>query len=81
MTISEKLRQQVIVAADYGSEYCKTSSRLTETPPVMEHILPRALDGASVMGAILTEANLSGAEVNLLEVGGSFCWHKYRLIG
>ena len=45
MTISGKLRQQVIVAADYRCEYCKTSSRLTGTPQVMEHILPRSLGG------------------------------------
>ena len=45
MTISEKLRRQVILEADYRCEYCKTSSRLTGTPPVMEHILPRSLGG------------------------------------
>jgi hypothetical protein len=45
VTISGKLRQQVIVAADYRCEYCKTSSRLTGTPQVMEHILPRSLGG------------------------------------
>ncbi len=45
MTISEKLRQQVIVQADYRCEYCKTSSRLTGIPLVMEHILPRSLGG------------------------------------
>jgi HNH endonuclease len=45
VTISVQLRQQVIVAADYRCEYCKSSSRLTGTPLVMEHILPRSLSG------------------------------------
>jgi HNH endonuclease len=45
VTITSKLRRQVIVAADYRCEYCKTSSRLTGTPLVMEHILPRSLGG------------------------------------
>ncbi len=45
MTISEKLRQQVTAQANYRCEYCKTSSRLTGTPLVMEHILPRSLGG------------------------------------
>ena len=45
MTISEQLRQQVIAQADYRCEYCKTSSRLTGAPPIMEHILPRSLGG------------------------------------
>jgi hypothetical protein len=45
VTISEKLRQQVISQADYRCEYCKTSSRLTGIPLVMEHILPRSLEG------------------------------------
>ena len=41
MTISEKLRQQVTAQANYRCEYCNTSSRLTGTLLVMEHILPR----------------------------------------
>lgn len=45
MTISEQLRHQVIAEADYRCEYCKTSSRLTGIPLVMEHILPRVLEG------------------------------------
>lgn len=45
MTISDTLRQQVIKDAQYCCEYCKTSSRLTGTPLVMEHILPRSLGG------------------------------------
>lgn len=46
MTISERLRQEIIAAADYRCEYCKSSSRLTGTPLVMEHILPRSLGGS-----------------------------------
>jgi HNH endonuclease len=45
VTISAQLRQQIITAADYRCEYCKSSARLTGTPLVMEHILPRSLGG------------------------------------
>jgi 5-methylcytosine-specific restriction endonuclease McrA len=45
VTISEKLRQQVIIDANYCCEYCKTSSRLTGMPLVMEHILPKSQGG------------------------------------
>jgi 5-methylcytosine-specific restriction endonuclease McrA len=45
VTISAQLRQQIITVADYRCEYCKSSSRLTGTPLVMEHILPRSLGG------------------------------------
>jgi 5-methylcytosine-specific restriction endonuclease McrA len=45
VSISAQLRQQIITAADYRCEYCKSSSRLTGTPLVMEHILPRSLGG------------------------------------
>jgi HNH endonuclease len=45
VTISAQLRQQIIAAADYRCEYCKSSSRLTGTPLVMEHIFPRSLGG------------------------------------
>jgi HNH endonuclease len=45
VTISAQLRQQIITAADHRCEYCKSSSRLTGTPLVMEHILPRSLNG------------------------------------
>jgi hypothetical protein len=45
VTISEQLRKLVITQADYRCEYCKTSSRLTGMPLVMEHILPRSLGG------------------------------------
>ena len=39
------LRQQVIKGSDYYCEYCKTSSRLTGTPLVIDHIIPRSLGG------------------------------------
>jgi hypothetical protein len=45
MSIADALRQLVIQSADYRCEYCKTSSRLTGMPLVMEHILPRSLGG------------------------------------
>ncbi|NEQ47157.1 MAG: HNH endonuclease [Leptolyngbya sp. SIOISBB] len=45
MSISSHLRRQVIQDADHRGEYCQTSSRLTGTPLVMEHILPRSLGG------------------------------------
>lgn len=45
MSISDSLRQLVIQAANYRCEYCKTSSRLTGIPLIMEHILPRSLGG------------------------------------
>ena len=45
VTISEQLRREIIAAANYRCEYCKSSSRLTGTPLVMEHILPRSLGG------------------------------------
>ncbi len=49
MSISGNIRQQVIAAADYRCEYCKTSSRLTGTPLVMDHILPKSLGGSDEM--------------------------------
>jgi HNH endonuclease len=45
VTISAQLRQQIIAAADYRCEYCQSSSRLTGTPLIMEHILSRSLGG------------------------------------
>ena len=45
MSISDSFRQLVIQAANYRCEYCKTSSRLTGMPLIMEHILPRSLGG------------------------------------
>jgi HNH endonuclease len=46
VSIPDHLRQQIIEAAGYRCEYCKTSSRLTGTPLIMEHIFPRTLGGA-----------------------------------
>jgi HNH endonuclease len=45
MTISDALRRQVIADANYFCEYCKSPSRLTGMPLVMEHFLPRSLGG------------------------------------
>lgn len=44
--ISKAVRQQVLVEAGYRCEYCRTSSRLTGMPLVMDHILPRSMDGS-----------------------------------
>lgn len=46
VTISEALRRQVVEDSNHRCEYCKTSSRLTGTPLVMEHILPRSQGGS-----------------------------------
>lgn len=46
MSIPSKLRQEVIAAASARCEYCQTSSRITGTPLVMEHILPKSLGGS-----------------------------------
>ncbi|NJN49158.1 MAG: HNH endonuclease [Alkalinema sp. RL_2_19] len=45
MSISERLRQQIVAQAGQRCEYCKTSSRLTGTPLVMDHIQPISLGG------------------------------------
>ena len=45
-SISKSLRQQVINEAGYRCEYCRTSSRLTGMPLVMDHILPSSLGGS-----------------------------------
>ena len=45
MSISGNLRQQIISAANARCEYCQTSSIVTGTPLVMEHILPKSLGG------------------------------------
>jgi hypothetical protein len=44
-SISKSVRQQVINEAGYRCEYCRTSSRLTGMPLVMDHILPSSLGG------------------------------------
>jgi len=46
VTIPENVRRQVSEEANHYCEYCKTSSRLTGTPLVIEHILPRSLGGS-----------------------------------
>lgn len=45
MSISSACRQQVLAEANYRCEYCKASSRITGIPLIMEHILPRSLNG------------------------------------
>jgi HNH endonuclease len=45
MSIPDSLRQQVIEQAKYRCEYCRTFSRLTGMPLVMEHILPKSMGG------------------------------------
>ena len=45
MTISVELRRRVIQEANFRCEYCKTSSQLTGTPLVMDHIWPRSQGG------------------------------------
>lgn len=40
------VRRQVIEESNHRCEYCKTPSRLTGTPLVMEHILPQLLGGS-----------------------------------
>lgn len=46
MSISDNLRRQIIEEAKHRCEYCKTSSQLTGTPLVMEHIFPRSQGGS-----------------------------------
>ncbi|MEP0924348.1 HNH endonuclease [Leptolyngbya sp. ST-U4] len=46
VSIPNHLRRQFIEEAGYRCEYCKTSSQLTETPLIMEHIIPQLLDGS-----------------------------------
>jgi HNH endonuclease len=46
MSISDSLRQQAIHRAKYRCEYCRTFSRLTGMPLVMEHIFPKSMGGS-----------------------------------
>lgn len=46
MAISDKVRQQICATANYRCEYCKTSSKLTGMPLVMDHILPQVAGGS-----------------------------------
>jgi HNH endonuclease len=45
MAIPEILRQQIILAADFRCEYCKSSSQITGIPLVIDHVFPRSLGG------------------------------------
>lgn len=45
--ISEATRQQIIVAANYRCEYCRTSQRVMGMPLIIDHIWPRSLGGGS----------------------------------
>jgi hypothetical protein len=45
MAISENLRQQIIIAANYRCEYCKSSTQITGIPLVIDHIHPQSLGG------------------------------------
>jgi 5-methylcytosine-specific restriction endonuclease McrA len=42
MSISEKIRSEVLARANYRCEYCRTNSRLIGMPLVMEHITPKS---------------------------------------
>jgi 5-methylcytosine-specific restriction endonuclease McrA len=46
MAISDKVRQHLCAAANYRCEYCRTSSKLTGMPLVMDHILPQVAGGS-----------------------------------
>lgn len=46
--ISKELRRQVAVRADHRCEYCLTSQKISGAQMHMEHIIPSALDGASI---------------------------------
>jgi hypothetical protein len=63
MAISEQLREQITIAADYRCEYCKTSAQITGTPLVIDHVFPRSLGGRD------DESNLAAAcyRCNLLK--------------
>ncbi|MEM7531919.1 MAG: HNH endonuclease [Chloroflexota bacterium] len=45
MPLPESQRQAIFDRADHLCEYCHTSRRLTGMPLVVNHILPRVLDG------------------------------------
>jgi HNH endonuclease len=68
MAISEVLRQQVILAADYRCEYCKSSSQITGIPLVIDHVFPQSLgggDGSENLAAACYRCNLlKGAKVD-----------------
>jgi hypothetical protein len=45
MGIPDKVRSEVLARANYHCEYCRTYSRLTGMPLVMEHIHPKTAGG------------------------------------
>lgn len=45
VTIPRSLREQIITAANYRCEYCKLPSQVTGSPLIIDHILPRSLQG------------------------------------
>jgi HNH endonuclease len=67
MAISDILRQQIVLAADYRCEYCKSSSQITGIPLVIDHVFPQSLggdDGSGNLAAACYRCNLiKGAKV------------------
>jgi HNH endonuclease len=55
MKISEQLRRQIMINADYHCEYCKTSAKITGTPLLIDPVFPRSLGGQD------DESNLAAA--------------------
>ena len=55
MAISSLLRKQVLSRSNYYCEYCKTSSRITGMPLIVEHVYPKSLGGKD------HESNLAAA--------------------
>lgn len=64
-SISKTLRQQVVSEAGNRCEYCRTSSRLTGMPLVMDHIIPISLGGTD------ERANLAASCYRCNEFKGS----------
>ena len=46
-SISKSIREQIINQADNRCEYCRSSSRLTGIPLVIDHIVPTSLTGSN----------------------------------
>lgn len=46
-SVSQSIRQQVILDANQCCEYCQTQQRLTGMPLVIDHIIPRSMGGRS----------------------------------
>jgi hypothetical protein len=64
-SISKTLRQQVVGEAGNRCEYCRTSSRLTGMPLVMDHIIPISIGGTD------ERANLAASCYRCNEFKGS----------